>query len=118
MGGDYVIFMMSRVREEVNKGKSDEDAILDAVQTTGPVILLCGAVMGTAFGSMMSSGMVMIKELGFVLSIGIILDATIMIWVIIPALMMALRKYNWWFPGKSGKIAIEADAPVQEVKKS
>ncbi len=118
LGGDYVIFMMSRVREEVNKGKSDEDAILDAVQTTGPVILLCGAVMGTAFGSMMSSGMVMIKELGFVLSIGIIMDATIMIWVLIPALMMAFKKYNWWFPGKEGKKVVEASAPVQEMKKN
>ena len=118
LGGDYVIFMMSRVKEEVNKGKSDEDAILDAVQTTGPVILLCGAVMGTAFGSMMSSGMAMIKELGFVLSIGIIMDATLMIWIIIPALMMAMKKYNWWFPGKEGKKVVEANAPVQEIKQN
>lgn len=112
LGGDYVIFMMSRVREEINKGKSDDDAILDAVQSTGPVILLCGAVMGTAFGSMMASSMIIMKEIGFVVSFGIILDATVMIWVIIPALMMAFRKYNWWFPGN--KKTLEVIVPVKK----
>lgn len=112
LGGDYVIFMMSRVREEVDKGKSDEDAILDAIESTGPIILLCGAVMATAFASMMSSGMVIMKEFGFVLSFGIILDATVMIWVVIPILMMAFKKYNWWMPGITRKIEVKAAEPL------
>jgi RND superfamily putative drug exporter len=116
LGGDYVIFMMSRVREEVNKGKSDEDAILDAVESTGPVIMLCGFVMATAFASMMASSMIMMKEFGFVLSFGIILDATVMIWLIIPALMMAFKKYNWWFPGnkKAPEIAVAAQGTEKQ----
>jgi RND superfamily putative drug exporter len=112
LGGDYVIFMMSRVREEINKGKSDEDAILEAVQSTGPVIMLCGAVMGTAFASMIASSMVLMKEVGFVVSFGIVLDATVMIWVIIPAIMMAFKKYNWWFPGK--RKAMEVTVPAEK----
>lgn len=71
--------------------------------------------MAAAVGSMMSSGMVMIKELGFVLSIGIIMDATLMIWILIPALMMALRKHNWWFPGD--KKAVEVAVPAQGAEK-
>jgi len=117
LGGDYVIFMMSRVREEVNKGKSTEDAILDAVETTGPVILLCGAVMATAFASMMSSSMAMLQEFGFVLSFGIIIDATIMIWLLIPAIMTIFPKFTWWIPGIGKtvkKLEREAVVPAEQ----
>ncbi len=103
LGGDYVIFMMSRVREEVDNGKSTEDAILDAVEATGPVILLCGVVMATAFASMIASSMIMLKEFGFVLSLGILLDATLMIWLLIPALMMSFKKYTWIYFGHRQK---------------
>ncbi len=98
LGGDYVVFMMSRVREEIEKGKNDEEAILSAVEVTGPVILLCGLVMAAAFGSMMISDMAELKEFGFVLSLAIILDATLMVLVLIPSIMMVARKYNWWLP--------------------
>jgi RND superfamily putative drug exporter len=100
LGGDYVVFMMSRVREEIGKGASDEDAILTAVEVTGPVILLCGLVMAAAFGSMMISDMAELREFGFVLSLAIILDATLMVLVLIPSIMMVARKYNWWLPSK------------------
>jgi RND superfamily putative drug exporter len=99
LGGDYVVFMMSRVREDVSKGMTDEEAIEHAVEVTGPVILLCGLVMAAAFGSMMISSMSELTEFGFALSLAIILDATLMVLVLIPSIMMLLRKYNWWMPG-------------------
>jgi len=72
--------------------------------------------MATAFASMMASSMIMMKEFGFVLSFGIILDATVMIWLIIPALMMAFKKYNWWFPGnkKAPEIAVAAQGTEKQ----
>jgi len=98
LGVDYDIFLVSRIREEVLKGKSDEEAIETAVKATGTIITLCGAVMASAFGSMMISSSLELKEFGFVLCLAIILDATLMRLVIVPAIMVLMKKYNWWMP--------------------
>jgi RND superfamily putative drug exporter len=98
LGVDYDIFLVSRIREEVLKGKSDEEAIETAVKATGTIITLCGAVMASAFGSMMISSSLELKEFGFVLFLAIILDATLMRLVIVPAIMVLMKKYNWWMP--------------------
>ncbi|OPY30574.1 MAG: bifunctional preprotein translocase subunit SecD/SecF [Methanocella sp. PtaU1.Bin125] len=98
LGVDYDIFLVSRIREEVMKGKTDEEAIEHAVEATGTIITLCGAVMASAFGSMMISSSMELKEFGFVLCVAIILDATLMRLVIVPAIMVLMKKYNWWMP--------------------
>jgi RND superfamily putative drug exporter len=98
LGVDYDIFLVSRIREEVLKGKPDEGAIEHSVKATGTIITLCGAVMASAFGSMMISSSLELKELGFVLCLAIILDATLMRLVIVPAIMVLMKKYNWWMP--------------------
>jgi putative drug exporter of the RND superfamily len=98
MGVDYDIFLVSRIREEILKGKSDEEAIEHSAKATGTIITLCGAVMASAFGSMMISSSLELKEFGFVPCLAIILDATIMRLVIVPAIMVLMKKYNWWMP--------------------
>jgi len=98
LGVDYDIFLVSRIREEVLKGKTDEEAIEHSVKATGTIITLCGAVMASAFGSMMISSSLELKEFGFVLCLAIILDATLMRLVIVPAIMVLMKKYNWWMP--------------------
>jgi RND superfamily putative drug exporter len=98
LGTDYDIFLVSRIREEVLKGKTEEEAILTAVSSTGTIITLCGAVMAAAFGAMMLSPMVMNQEIGFALSLAVILDATLMRMVVVPAAMVLMKKYNWWMP--------------------
>ncbi|CAJ36193.1 MMPL family transporter [Methanocella arvoryzae] len=98
LGVDYDIFLVSRVREEVMKGKSDEEAIETAVESTGSIITLCGAVMASAFGSMLLSTSAELQEFGFVLSLAIILDATVIRLMLVPAIMVLMKKYNWWMP--------------------
>jgi len=98
LGVDYDIFLVSRIREEVLKGKGEEEAIKQAVESTGTIITLCGAVMASAFGSMILSNMMELKEFGFALCLAIILDAMIMRLVIVPSIMVLMKKYNWWMP--------------------
>jgi len=98
LGVDYDIFLVSRVREEVLKGKTDEDAIETAVESTGSIITLCGSVMAAAFGSMLLSSSSELQEFGFVLCLAIILDATVIRLVLVPAMMVLMKKYNWWMP--------------------
>jgi RND superfamily putative drug exporter len=115
LGVDYDIFLVSRIREEVMKGRSDEDAIEHAVKATGTIITLCGAVMASAFGSMMISSSLELKEFGFVLCFAIILDATLMRLVIVPAIMVLMKKYNWWMPfDKPKKPAVMVESVVQQ----
>ncbi|WP_424358234.1 efflux RND transporter permease subunit [Methanocella sp. MCL-LM] len=98
LGVDYDIFLVSRVREEVMKGKTDEEAIETAVESTGSIITLCGAVMASAFGSMLLSTSAELQEFGFVLFLAIILDATVIRLMLVPAMMVLMKKYNWWMP--------------------
>ena len=54
--------------------------------------------MAAAFGAMMLSPMVMNQEIGFALSLAVILDATLMRMVVVPSVMVLMKKYNWWMP--------------------
>ncbi|WP_174591823.1 MMPL family transporter [Methanocella conradii] len=117
LGVDYDIFLVSRIREEAFKGKGDEEAIEHAVESTGTIITLCGLVMAAAFGSMMISGTIMLKEFGFVLCLAILMDATLMRLVVVPSIMVLLKKYNWWMPFvKDERAAIASTQEAQKPK--
>jgi RND superfamily putative drug exporter len=103
MGVDYDIFLITRMREEKLKGLSNEESIVKAVDRTGTIISLCGAVMAGAFGTLMLSNQLMMQQMGFILFVAIALDATIMRLVIVPAMMIPMGKYNWWLPGQKEK---------------
>jgi RND superfamily putative drug exporter len=116
LGVDYDIFLVSRIREEVLKGRGEEEAIKQAVESTGTIITLCGAVMASAFGSMLLSSMLELKEFGFVLCLAIILDATVMRLVIVPAIMVLMKKYNWWMPFVKEEAPIVVAPEIQKPK--
>jgi putative drug exporter of the RND superfamily len=117
LGVDYDIFLVTRIREEAMKGKTDEQAITDAVEHTGTIITICGLVMASAFGSMMISNMTMIKEFGFVLCLAILLDSTLMRLIVVPSIMVLMKKYNWWMPFVKNEIEKARLEAPQEIKK-
>jgi RND superfamily putative drug exporter len=98
LGMDYDIFLCTRIREEVAKGKSDEEAITTAVKSTGGIITICGVIMAGALGTMMFSTLGMLKQFGFALFFAILLDAMIVRIYLVPAIMVLLKKWNWWAP--------------------
>ncbi|HTY90556.1 MAG TPA: efflux RND transporter permease subunit [Methanocella sp.] len=117
LGVDYDIFLVTRIREEVYKGFSEEAAIENAIESSGTIITLCGLVMASAFGSMMLSSTIMLKEFGFVLCMAILLDATLMRLVIVPSIMVLLKKYNWWMPFvKDDEAKLAAVPEIQKPK--
>jgi RND superfamily putative drug exporter len=109
LGMDYDIFLMTRVKEEVMRGKSDEDAIAHAVEHTGGIITICGVIMAGAFGTMMLSSTGLLEEFGFGLSFAILLDAIIVRIYLVPAIMVLLKKWNWWAPFGLQKVRRETD---------
>lgn len=99
LGMDYNIFILTRVREEVHKGKSDEEAIVDAVDWTGGIITALAIIMGCAIGVLMLSSTKMLAEFGFAITFAILLDAMVVRTYIVPAAMKLLGKWNWYAPG-------------------
>ncbi len=99
IGMDYNVFILTRIREEMHKGKSDRDAIVESLDWTGGIITALAVIMGSAFAMMMISSTMMLKEIGFALAFAILLDAMVVRTYIVPAMMTVLGKWGWWAPG-------------------
>ena len=96
VGTDYDIFIVSRIREEVIKGRDDPDAILVAVENTGPIVTGAAMVLAMAFMSLMASQLYILREIGFTVGLSVLIDAFIIRPAVMPAIMVLAGKYNWW----------------------
>jgi RND superfamily putative drug exporter len=100
IGMDYNVFILTRIREEVHKGKGLNQAIVEAVDWTGGIITALALIMAGAFGSMMLSSNNMLVMFGFALTVAILIDAMIVRTYIVPAAMSLMGKWAWWAPGR------------------
>jgi uncharacterized membrane protein YdfJ with MMPL/SSD domain len=102
LGMDYDIFIITRMREEVAlRGLSDEDAILEALDKSSTIITAAGLIMASSLGSLFVADSAILKLFGFAFFIGILLDATLVRQLLVPAIMVVAKKANWWNPIKS-----------------
>jgi len=108
IGMDYNVFILTRIREEIHKGKSNKDAIVESLDWTGGIITALAVIMGSAFSMMMISSTMMLKEMGFALAFAILLDAMVVRTYIVPAMMTVLGKWAWWAPGPLQRTREEA----------
>ncbi|MFA6680367.1 MAG: MMPL family transporter, partial [Candidatus Methanomethylophilaceae archaeon] len=106
LGMDYDILLTTRIKENISKGMTNDEAITHAVEKSGAVITICGLIMSGAFGSMMLSTSPMLQEFGFALGFAIFVDALIVRTYIVPAVMHLLGKWNWIGP-KWSRIKIQ-----------
>ena len=98
LGMDYDILLTTRIRENVSKGMSNDDAIVHALESTGAVITICGIIMSSAFGTMMLSSSPMLQQFGFALWFAILVDALLVRTYLVPAVMHLLGRWNWVGP--------------------
>jgi RND superfamily putative drug exporter len=96
VGLDYDIFLVTKAREAVMRGKTDEEAIAEAIDENGSVILVLGLILAGVFGSLIFSSIGIISEIGFAVTAGVLIDTVVSWLFLIPALMLVLKKYNWW----------------------
>ena len=102
VGLDYDIFMVSRVREEVYKGRTDEEGIKTSISENGGVIITLGTLLFATFGSLAFSGIGIIQEIGIGLAFGVLIDTFISWPFFVPSVMLYLHRFNWW-PSKIGQ---------------
>jgi RND superfamily putative drug exporter len=95
---DYHVFILSRIREAYDRGDSTEDAITHGIKTTAGVITSAALVMVCVFSIFGILGFIIFKQIGVGLAAAILIDATIVRAVLLPATMKLLGDWNWYLP--------------------
>ena len=97
---DYEVFLVGRMQEEWLKTGDNDQAVVAGVAHTARVITAAAAIMAAVFGCFIVADVLELKEFGFALAIAVVLDATLIRLLIVPAVMkVAGGKANWWLPG-------------------
>ena len=99
---DYHVFILSRVREAVNRGMSNDDAVAHGLRSTAGVVSSAALVMVAVFGSFALASDQLAKQIGVGLAAAILIDATIIRAVLLPASMKLLGERNWYLPKRLG----------------
>ncbi len=97
VGTDYDLFIISRFREEVINGFSDKEAIVRAVEFTGPVVTGAALVLAMAFASLALSSIYILKQVALAVASSVIIDSFVVRPpLLVPAIIVLLGKWNWW----------------------
>jgi uncharacterized membrane protein YdfJ with MMPL/SSD domain len=95
---DYEVFLLSRVREEWDRRHDNEAAVAYGLEHTGRIITAAAIIMIAAFSGFLAGSFVSLQEFGLGLSAAILLDATVVRAILVPATMKLLGDWNWFLP--------------------
>jgi RND superfamily putative drug exporter len=101
---DYEVFMLSRMREEWDRTGDNRHAVRAGITRTARVITAAAAIMVVVFAAFMFTRDLEIKQMGFMLGLAVLIDATIVRLLLVPALMRLMGSWNWWLPGRLDRI--------------
>jgi uncharacterized membrane protein YdfJ with MMPL/SSD domain len=96
---DYHVFIVSRIRETFDRGASMDDAIADGIKSTAGVVTSAAIVMVAVFSIFTTLSLLFFKQFGVGLAAAILIDATLVRAVLLPATMKLLGERNWYLPG-------------------
>jgi uncharacterized membrane protein YdfJ with MMPL/SSD domain len=115
---DYHVFIVSRIKELVDRGHSTADAVEQGIRTTAGTVTAAATVMVAVFAIFATLSDLGIKQMGFGLAVAVLLDATIIRGVLLPATMKILGRANWYLPRVFGwlpRLSLDASPAVREV---
>ena len=119
---DYHVFIISRIRESYDKGMSTDEAIAHGIKTTAGVVTSAAIVMVGVFAIFATLSMMILKQFGVGLAAAILIDATIVRAILLPASMKLLGEWNWylptwleWLPHLEHGGSVERDEPTEPV---
>jgi uncharacterized membrane protein YdfJ with MMPL/SSD domain len=95
---DYGVFLLSRIKEARDAGHAEPEAIAVGLERTGRIVTSAALLFAVAFGAFLTSQIVITKELGLGTAAAVLIDATIVRALLVPALMRLLGRWNWWAP--------------------
>jgi len=112
---DYEVFILSRMREEYDRSRSTEVAVIQGIGRTGRLVTSAALILFLSFVSMASGPDTQVKMLATGLAAGILLDATIIRALIVPATISLLGRWNWWLPHWPARILRVEPSPLRSV---
>ncbi|MBJ7355744.1 MMPL family transporter [Nocardioides sp.] len=95
---DYEVFLLSRIREQWDQSGDNDLAVATGVQKTGRIITSAAVLLAVVIGAFATSGIVFMKMLGIGMLVALLVDATIVRALLVPATMKLLGRWNWWAP--------------------
>jgi RND superfamily putative drug exporter len=110
---DYEVFILARMREEYDRTGSTEAAVARGLGRTGRLVTSAALILFLTFVAMGSGPQTDVKTLATGFAAGILLDATVVRALLVPALVALLGRWNWWFPAPFGRL-LRAAEPVPE----
>jgi len=114
---DYEVFLLSRMREEWDLHHDNERAVSGGLEHTGRIITAAAIIMIAAFAGFTAGSFVGLQEFGIGLSAAILLDATIVRAMLVPALMKILGDWNWYLPERLRRaLRISPARPITEIR--
>ena len=96
---DYEVFLLGRVREEWRRSGDPHRSVVAGLASTGRLITAAAAIMVAVFIGFATEGDLVLKQIGAGLAVAILVDATVVRMVLVPATMALLGRWNWWLPG-------------------
>jgi putative drug exporter of the RND superfamily len=118
IGMDYNIFILTRIREEAQKGKETKQAVVDAVDRTGGIITALAFILAGALGSLLLSSNRLLQGFGFAIGFAVILDAMVVRTYIVPAVMSLLGRRAWWGPRRLRRVRFDKEAESARASES
>ena len=111
---DYEVLMLSRIHEEWERTGDNTLAVANGLQKTGRLITGAAAIMVVVFSAFGLSSVVILKQIGFGLALAILLDATIVRALVVPATMRLMGKANWWSPKWLDNLFTSTESNLEE----
>jgi uncharacterized membrane protein YdfJ with MMPL/SSD domain len=95
---DYEVLLLSRIRERYLATGDNTRAVAEGIGVTGGIITGAALIMVAVFGAFALSSVMVIKSLGFAMALAVLIDATIVRGILVPAFMRVMGSLNWWAP--------------------
>lgn len=109
---DYEVFILARMREEYDRTGSTSQAVITGLGRTGRLVTSAALILFFAFIALATTPGTDIKVLGTALGVGILIDATLVRALLVPALVSLLGRWNWWLPGWAATILRVEPSPL------
>ena len=115
---DYGVFLLSRIREEKDRGYSNNESVARGVGSTGRIVTTAALLFSIAVGAFATSEIVFVKILGVGAVVAVLLDATVIRAFLVPSLMAIMGDWNWWAPKPLASLYRRFDHSLQGSKPS
>jgi putative drug exporter of the RND superfamily len=112
---DYEVFLLARIREQYDATGSTAAAVVEGLGRVGRLVTSAALILFLAFASLAAAGELDVKILATALGAGILLDATVLRALLVPALVALLGRWNWWLPAWAARpLRLPPSAPALE----